>query len=112
MLSATFTRTGLLAGAAVTLAGFAAALILNGGWQPVAAAVSILGGSMFLLSFVALGAAADRPRSDRPDWAQGGRLTAPSPRRRHAALSASASRSASSATLVDAKMAPAASPSA
>jgi hypothetical protein len=45
----------LLAGAAGTLGGFAATLIVHGGWQPVAAAVSIFGGILFLLSFIALG---------------------------------------------------------
>jgi ABC-2 type transport system ATP-binding protein len=86
----------LLAGAAGTLSGFAATLIVHDGWQPVAAAVSIFGGILLLLSFIALGVLADQPRSDRPESASGGPRQAPARRRGHAALSASLPRSASS----------------
>jgi hypothetical protein len=58
-----------LGGAVLTVAALAALLIVSGGWQPVGAAVAILGGLVFGLSFIALAAAGERPRSTRPSWA-------------------------------------------
>jgi hypothetical protein len=101
-----------LGGAAIGLGGLAATMLVHGYWQPVAAAVAVLGGMLFGLSFLVLGVAADRPRPDRQEWAQG-RRRAPSPRRRRqAARSASTSRSATTATVADVKKAAAASPNA
>jgi hypothetical protein len=58
-----------LGGAVLTVAALAALLIVSGGWQPVGAAVAILGGLVFGLSFITLAAAGERPRSTRPSWA-------------------------------------------
>lgn len=58
-----------LGGAVFTVAALAALLIVSGGWQPVGAAVAILGGLVFGLSFITLAAAGERPRSTRPSWA-------------------------------------------
>jgi hypothetical protein len=100
---------GLLAGAAIGLGGLVATILLHGWWEPAAAAVSILGGTLFLFSFMALGIAAERPRSD---WAQGRRRTPPERRRRQPARSARTSRSTTTATVADVKTAAAASPNA
>jgi hypothetical protein len=100
----------LLAGGAIMLGGLGATMIVHGGWQPAAAAVTILGGTVFLLSFISLAVATDRPRSDRPEWAQA-RRTPPPRRPRHATPSPRTSRSARTPTLVDAKTAPAVAPS-
>ena len=56
--------------AGLGLAAFGAILVTNGGWQPVAAAVAIFAGLVSLLSFLRLGAAADRPRPARAAWAR------------------------------------------
>jgi hypothetical protein len=103
---------GLLAGAAIGLGGLVATILLHGWWQPAAAAVSILGGSLLLFSFLALGIAADRSRPDRSDWAQGRRRMPPERRRRQAARSARTSKSTTTATVADVKTAAAASPNA
>ena len=59
----------LVGSAVLVLAAFGAVLVVHGGWQAVAAAVAISAGLVFLLSFLRLRAAADRPRAARPAWA-------------------------------------------
>jgi hypothetical protein len=54
----------------LTLMGMAATIIVRGGWQAAAAAFAIACGGGFALTFAALGAASERPRSHRPGWAQ------------------------------------------
>jgi MFS family permease len=103
---------GFLTGAAITIGGLVATMVLHGGWRAVAGAVAILGVMVVVPCFLALAVASDRPRPERPDWAQGGRRTALPRQRRQADLSASASKSARSTTVVDANMTPAARPSA
>jgi uncharacterized membrane protein len=50
-----------LAGGLLGLAGFAAALVVHGGWQAAAAALSIAGGIVFLIGFIALRIAGEHP---------------------------------------------------
>jgi hypothetical protein len=59
------TYRGFLAGAALCLGGLAAAIVVHGGWQAAAAAVAILGGMLFLVIFISLQIARERPA---PDW--------------------------------------------
>jgi hypothetical protein len=72
---------------ALTLIGLAATIIVQGGWQAAAAALAIAGGGGFALTFVALRAASERPRSRHPSWARAadrphhGVAAEPSPRR-------------------------------
>jgi hypothetical protein len=106
------TYHGFLTGAAIAIGGLVATMVVHGGWRPVAAAVAVLGVMVVVPCFLALAVASDRPRPERPDWAQGGRRAAPPRQRRQAVLSASTSKSARSTTVVDAKMTPAARPSA
>ena len=65
-----------LGGAVLTVAALAALLIVSGGWQPVAAAVAILGGLVFGLSVITLAAGGERTRSTRPSWAGAGTAAA------------------------------------
>jgi hypothetical protein len=65
-----------LGGAVLTVAALAALLIVSGGWQPVAAAVAILGGLVFGLSLITLTAGGERTRSTRPSWAGAGTAAA------------------------------------
>jgi hypothetical protein len=60
-----------LGGAALTVAALAAMIVVSGGWQPVAAALAMLGGGVFVLSFSALIALGERPRPKRRSWASG-----------------------------------------
>jgi hypothetical protein len=46
---------------ALTLAGMAATLIVQGGWQAIAAAFAIAAGGGFALTFMALRASSERP---------------------------------------------------
>jgi hypothetical protein len=55
---------------ALTLIGMAATIMVQGGWQAVSAAFAIFNGAGFALTFVALRAASERPRSRRPSWSQ------------------------------------------
>jgi hypothetical protein len=72
---------------ALTLIGLAATIIVQGGWQAAAAAFAIANGGGFALTFVALCAASERPRSRHPSWARAadrphhGVAAEPSPRR-------------------------------
>ena len=59
-----------LGGGALMLGAFVAVLLVNGGWQAVAAALSILGGLVFGLSFISLAAASEQPSPTRPAWAR------------------------------------------
>lgn len=61
-----------LGSAALTLIALGSTLLVQGGWQAAAAAFAIFQGLVFASSFIALGAAAERPRSRRPGWAVGG----------------------------------------
>jgi hypothetical protein len=61
---------GFLAGGALVLGALLAVILVNGGWQAVAAAVAILGGLVFGLSFIALLTAGETPRPTRPAWAR------------------------------------------
>jgi hypothetical protein len=63
---------------ALTLIGMAATIVVQGGWEAGAAAFAIAGGVGFALTFAALQAVGERPRSRRPAWAH---ETAPEPRR-------------------------------
>jgi hypothetical protein len=54
----------------LALIGLGATLIVQGGWQAVAAGFAIFNGGGFALTFVALGMAGERPRSRRPSWAR------------------------------------------
>ena len=69
----------LVGSAGLTPAAVGAALLANGGWQAVAAAVAIVAGLAFLLSFIRLAAAADRPGPARPAWAREMDRTPPVP---------------------------------
>lgn len=55
---------------ALTLVGVGATILVQGGWQAVSAAFAIFNGGGFALTFVALRAASERPRSRRPSWSQ------------------------------------------
>jgi hypothetical protein len=55
---------------ALMLGGFAGMISVNGGWQPVAMFFALLGGLVFLLSFISLRAASEQPRPTRPTWAR------------------------------------------
>jgi hypothetical protein len=59
----------LLVFGALTLIGMAATIIVQGGWQAAAAAFAIFTGGGFTLTFAALRAASERPRSPHPSWA-------------------------------------------
>jgi hypothetical protein len=61
-----------LGSGALTLIGFGATILVQGGWQAVAAAFAILQGLVFASTFIALRVAAERPRSRRPGWALAG----------------------------------------
>jgi hypothetical protein len=63
---------------ALVLIGMATTIIVQGGWQAIAAAFAIFNGAGFALTFAALQAAGERPRSRRPAWAH---VTEPEPRR-------------------------------
>jgi hypothetical protein len=103
---------GFLAGGATMLGGFVATIMMDGDWQAaVATAVSVFGVMVFLLSFISLGVAADRPRSDRAERALSGRRKAPSGQRRDAPVRASTVESSSRAAVGEATMEPAAIPS-
>ena len=67
-----WTYITFLASGALTLIGFGATLVVQGGWQAVAAAFAILQGLVFASTFIALRVAAERPRSRRPGWALAG----------------------------------------
>jgi hypothetical protein len=104
-----------LGSGAIALGALAAVLIVNGGWQAVAAALALFGGLGFVLSFISLGAASERPHPGRPAWAGASRQPSPEPRarrRRSAAVSPRTATTARAATVVKTKMAPAAGPSA
>ena len=58
-----------LGAGALTLIGLGATVIVQGGWEAVAAAFAILQGLVFVSTFIALRVAAERPRSGRPGWA-------------------------------------------
>lgn len=62
----------LLGSGALTLVGLGATLIVQGGWQAVAAAFAILQGLVFASSLIALQMAAEHPRARRPSWAVAG----------------------------------------
>jgi hypothetical protein len=59
-----------LGGGALMLGALVAVILVNGGWQAVAAAVGMLGGLVFGLSFISLAAAGEKPRPTRPAWAR------------------------------------------
>jgi hypothetical protein len=59
-----------IGGGALMLGALIAVILVNGGWQPVAAALSMLGGLIFGLSFISLLAAGEKPRPTRPAWAR------------------------------------------
>jgi hypothetical protein len=59
-----------LSSGAVLLGSFAALILVSGGWQAVCMAVAIFASLPFLLSFMSLLAANDKPRSVRPAWAR------------------------------------------
>ena len=73
-------RAGLVL-AALTLIGLGAAILVQGGWQAVAAALAIMGGIGCAIAFAVFCAAGERPRSGRPVWADPAPL-APEPRER------------------------------
>jgi hypothetical protein len=54
---------------ALALIGMAATIVVQGGWQAAAAAFAIFTGGGFTLTFTALRAASERPRSRHPSWA-------------------------------------------
>jgi hypothetical protein len=58
-----------LGSGALTLIGFGATILLQGGWQAAVAAFAIFQGIVFASSFGILRAAAEHPRPRRPDWA-------------------------------------------
>jgi choline-glycine betaine transporter len=60
----------LLWNGALMLGASAAVLLVSGGWQAVCMAVAIFASLPFLLSFMSLLAANDKPRSVRPAWAR------------------------------------------
>ena len=60
----------LLGGGALMLGALAAVMLVNGGWQAVAAALSIIGGLVFVLSVISLRAASERPQPSRSAWAR------------------------------------------
>ena len=59
-----------LGSGALLLGALTAVIVVNGGWQAVAAALAILGGLVFGLSFISLAAAGEKPRPTRPAWAR------------------------------------------
>jgi hypothetical protein len=63
------TYARLLGSGALTLIGLGATLLVQGGWQAIAAAVAIFSGIVFAASLISLRVAAERPRSRRPAWA-------------------------------------------
>jgi hypothetical protein len=60
-----------LGSGALGLGGLGATMVVHGGWQAVAAAFAILQGLVFVLTFITICAAGERPRSRRPEWAMG-----------------------------------------
>jgi predicted lipid-binding transport protein (Tim44 family) len=68
-----------LGGGALMLGALAAVLLVNGGWQAVAAALSVLGGLVFVFSFISLASASERPRPSRPAWAREAERTRAAP---------------------------------
>ena len=62
---------------ALTLIGFGATILLQGGWQAAAAGFALLNGAGFVLSFAVLGARSERPRSRRPSWERADRSRGP-----------------------------------
>jgi hypothetical protein len=59
----------LLGSGALTLVGLGATLLVQGGWQAVAAGFAIFSAIVFAESFISLCVAAERPRSRRAGWA-------------------------------------------
>jgi hypothetical protein len=68
-----------LGSGAVMVGALAAVLIVNGGWQAIAAALATLAGLGLGLSFISLAAVGERPPATRPAWA---RATPAGPARR------------------------------
>jgi len=60
-----------LGSGALTVVGLGATIIVQGGWQAVAAGFAIFQGMVFALTFIELRQAADRSRPGRPSWALG-----------------------------------------
>ena len=58
-----------LGSGALTLIGFGATILVQGGWQAAAAAFAIFQGLVFTSCFGFLRAASERPGSRRPAWA-------------------------------------------
>jgi hypothetical protein len=63
-------RAALVLAPLTLLIGLGAAILVHGGWQAVAAALSIMGGVGCAIAFAAFGAAGERPRQGRPVWAE------------------------------------------
>jgi hypothetical protein len=59
----------LLGSGALTLIGLGATLLVQGGWQAIAAGFAIFSSIVFAVSLISLRVAAERPRSSRPGWA-------------------------------------------
>jgi hypothetical protein len=60
----------LLGSGASVLIGLGATMIVQGGWQAVAAAFAIFGGLVFAMTFISLGVRAERPPARRTSSAR------------------------------------------
>ncbi|HEY7629275.1 MAG TPA: hypothetical protein VH817_01155 [Thermoleophilaceae bacterium] len=67
----------LITNAAITVAAFAAVVVVSGGWQAIAAAIALMAGFGSLIVFIALGVLADSGKVETPRRSRAATTRAP-----------------------------------